>query len=75
MIKTSEEASDETSEKTSEKILRLIKKNPKITASELAVEVGISQRAVELSIRKMRDAGVMRRKGLDTGGTWEVVKR
>lgn len=72
---SSEETSN-SSEKTSnssEKILELIKQNPKISAAGIAMEIGISSRGVEKQIKKLREAGIIKRNGADKGGYWEIV--
>jgi len=61
-----------TSEKTSEKILALITENPKISAKELAIRIGISSRAIELQIAALRKQNKIHRIGPDKGGQWEV---
>ena len=70
------EKSTGSSEKTSnssEKILELIKQNPKISAAGIAMEIGISSRGVEKQIKKLREAGIIKRNGADKGGYWEIV--
>ena len=58
----------------SEKILELIKQNPKISAAGIAMEIGISSRGVEKQIKKLREAGIIKRYGADKGGGyWEIV--
>ena len=72
----SSERKDISSEKTSnssEKILELIKQAPKISASGIAMEIGISSRGVEKQIKKLREAGIIKRIGADFGGYWEIV--
>ncbi|WP_455943844.1 winged helix-turn-helix transcriptional regulator [Leyella stercorea] len=72
----SSEKSTGSSEKTSnssEKILELIKQNPKISAAGIAMEIGISSRGVEKQIKKLREAGIIKRNGADKGGYWEIV--
>ena len=44
-----------------------------ITAAELASMLGISERAVYKNIAKLREAGIIRRKGSDIAGEWEVI--
>ena len=65
--------SQKSSEKSSEKILRYIAKNPKITISELASEIGISERAISKNLDKLRDKSI-RRVGPDKGGHWEIIE-
>ena len=72
----SSEKTSNSSEKTSnssEKILELIKQNPKISAAGIAMEIGISSRGVEKQIKKLREAGIIKRNGADKGGYWEIV--
>ena len=73
----SPENSDFGSEKTatsSEKILGLIKQNPTISATEIAKLIGMSSRGVEKHIRRLREAGVLKRIGADKGGYWEIFQ-
>ena len=70
------EKTSNSSEKTSnssEKILELIKQSPKISAAGIAMEIGISSRGVEKQIKKLREAGIIKRNGADKGGYWEIV--
>ena len=67
----SSEKSTGSSEKTSnssEKILELIQQDPKISAAGIAMEIGISSRGVEKQIKKLREAGIIKRNGADKGG-------
>lgn len=34
----------------------------------------MSSRGVEKQIKKLREAGIIKRKGADFGGYWEIVK-
>ena len=79
----SEKSSEKTgfsSEKSSEKtdninlaILGLISDNNRASASDMAIQLGVSSRAVEKRIRILRENGVIRRVGPDRGGYWEIV--
>ena len=67
----SSEKTSNSSEKTSnssEKILELIQQDPKISAAGIAMEIGISSRGVEKQIKKLREAGIIKRNGADKGG-------
>ncbi len=64
--------SEKSSEKSSEKILALLKTTPKLAAREIADALGITQRAVEKQIAKLREEGRIRRIGPAKGGHWEV---
>lgn len=54
------------------KILLSMRANPKVTAAEIALEIGISSRAVEKNIAKMREKGYLEREGATKKGTWIV---
>ncbi|KKP94610.1 MAG: hypothetical protein UR99_C0041G0002 [Candidatus Moranbacteria bacterium GW2011_GWD2_36_12] len=73
--KSSEKSSEKGSEKSSEKILNLMRKRAKISAKEVAEKLGISSRAVEKQIAKLREEKLIKRIGSDKGGYWEVVKK
>ena len=64
---------DETREKTREKIIEALIRNPQITQQQLAESIGISCKGVEWNLRKLREAGRIRRVGPDKGGHWEVI--
>lgn len=67
------EISSETASKSSERILDLIKIKPTISAAEIAMEIDMSSRGVEKQIKKLREAGIIKRNGADFGGYWEIV--
>lgn len=73
--KSSEESDNKfgINEKSSEQILKLIKQNKQITAQEMAQEIGISQRAVEKQIKKLKDMNKIRRVGSNKAGSWEII--
>ena len=66
--------SSERTKTSSERILDLIKQNPSISAAEIAMLIEMSSRGVEKQIKKLREEGIIRRKGADFGGYWEIVK-
>lgn len=61
-------------EKTREKILGAIRTNPFVTAVELAQESGMTIKGIEWNLKRLKDAGIIRRVGPDKGGHWELVK-
>jgi ATP-dependent DNA helicase RecG len=65
-------ALEESSEKSSEKILSLIKINSALSAREIALRLGITQRAVEKQLAKLRQDGRLKRVG-PKGGHWDVI--
>ena len=54
--------------------LNWIEKNPEYTAEQIAKLVGKSSRTIEKHIAKLKDAGILIRKGGTFGGYWEIVK-
>jgi ATP-dependent DNA helicase RecG len=72
-IAGTEKRSEISSEKSSEKILELLKADPSLAARTLADALGVSPRAVEKQIAKLRAEGRIRRIGPDKGGHWEVM--
>ncbi len=59
---------------TQKNILRMIRNNNKSTASEMAKELSLSVRAVEKSIKELREAGIVERKGPTKVGSWVIDK-
>lgn len=66
----SEKSSEKNSEKSSEKVLALINKNRLISAAEIAVKIGLTSRAVEKILAKLKANGKIKRIGPDKGGYW-----
>jgi ATP-dependent DNA helicase RecG len=67
-------SSGKRSGKTEEQIISLLSVNGKLTIPELADTLGITTRAVEKQIARLRGQGRLRRVGPAKGGHWEVVK-
>ncbi|MBA3046686.1 MAG: winged helix-turn-helix transcriptional regulator [Euryarchaeota archaeon] len=72
-MKTRKGPSEETSEETSNKIINLMRANPKITAKQISHEIGITSRAVEMQLSKLKGRGKIKRVGSTKSGCWEVV--
>ena len=60
-------------EETRNKILDLIAADPTITMRELAEHIGITPKGIEWQIRRLREAGRLRRVGPTKGGRWEIT--
>ena len=54
-------------------IIDIIKQTPRITAAEIAMQLNLSSRGIEKQIRKLREAGKIKRAGGRFGGYWEVI--
>jgi len=70
---TTESTTETTTETTTEKIIRLMKKNPRITNKELAEACGITEDGVYWNTKKLRKNNIIRRVGGKFGGHWEVL--
>ena len=59
--------------KSREKIIALLSEDNTLSAAALAGLIGISPKAVEKHIAKMKADGVLKRVGPDKGGHWQVL--
>ncbi len=66
------EYEEESTQKTTQKIITLISENPNISRKKLAEACEVTPDAIKLQIRKLREAGKIRRVGPDKGGHWEI---
>ena len=57
-----------------EKILSLIDKNPAITANEIADKLGITERAIEKNLAKLKEMNIICRIGSRKTGEWKILK-
>lgn len=62
------------SQKTSQIIIDLIKEDPYISTTKMAVIIGVDRRNIARNIKKLQEQGVVRRVGPDKGGFWEVIE-
>jgi ATP-dependent DNA helicase RecG len=63
-----------TSQKTSQKIIELMQNDPAITIADLALHIGITERAIKMQIEKQKAQGRIQRIGPDKGGRWQVTE-
>jgi len=68
----SEESAEEGSEESP--LLRLLKAKPQLTGKQAAEKLGISQRAVEKQLARLKAAGKVVRVGPNKGGYWQVCE-
>ncbi|GHV49873.1 ATPase AAA [Deltaproteobacteria bacterium] len=68
-----ENGDDHGGETNTEKILRAIEKEPTATQVRLSKATGLSERTISREIKRLREAGVIRRIGSDRSGHWEMV--
>ena len=62
----------ETLNESAMRVLLIIKRDPNITASEIAIELNISSRAAEKQIANLKKVGIIERIGSDKTGYWMV---
>jgi predicted HTH transcriptional regulator len=73
-VKTSMGTTQETTQKTSVKILEILRRSPELTLADVAEEIGLTRRAIEMASSKLVKEGRLRYVGPQKGGHWEVVK-
>ena len=61
--------------KTENQAFTFLSNNPKITIPELAEALGLTTRAVEKQIAKLREKGRLRRIGPARGGRWQTIEK
>ncbi|MGD9153117.1 MAG: ATP-binding protein [Gammaproteobacteria bacterium] len=66
------EVSEKRLDETSMAILEEIKKNPNVTARELAIALNLTLRAIEKQLAKLKDDGVIERAGSRKTGYWKI---
>ena len=59
--------------KTAQKIIDLVISDPSISAEAMAYRIGVSSRAVEKQIAKLRSMGILTREGATFGGYWRII--
>lgn len=59
-------------QKSGQKILSCLKMNPKMTISELASALNMSQSGIKKTLKSLKQSGLIQRIGPDKGGHWEV---
>jgi predicted HTH transcriptional regulator len=48
--------------------------HPEFTSQQIAKEIGKTSRTVETYQAKLKDAGIIERKGPKLGGHWEIIE-
>ncbi|MBF0502376.1 MAG: putative DNA binding domain-containing protein [Candidatus Riflebacteria bacterium] len=56
------------------RIISLIKARPTISITELSQQLAVSTTAIEKSLKRLKDTGLLKRVGPRKGGHWEVLK-
>lgn len=69
-----EKAREKARETAREKILDTILTDPSITTAQLARVAGLTPKGVEWNLKRLKEAGVLKRVGPDKGGRWVVIR-
>lgn len=74
--KSREKAADGREKKTGsrEKIITMLSEDGTLTMAALARRIGITTKAVEKQIARLKADGILERIGPDKGGHWHIVK-
>lgn len=59
---------------TQAKVFELIKQNPSITHSEIAIIISVAVKTVERATKLLRELGFIRRNGSDKSGSWSIIR-
>lgn len=59
--------------KTRDRIIELLRQNPKLSATTLASEIGISTKGIQRQLFKLKAEGILSRIGPDKGGEWQII--
>ena len=59
--------------KTAQKIIDFVISDPSMSTETMAYKIGISSRAVEKHISKLRSMGILSREGADHDGYWRII--
>lgn len=60
--------------KSREKIIVLLSQDNSLSAAALAERIGITPKAVEKHIARMKAEGILKRIGPDIGGYWQIME-
>lgn len=61
--------------KTKNLIINMMKENPSITMQQLAEKIGVTPKAIEKQIMRLRAVGTIQREGSNRSGTWKVIEK
>ena len=57
------------------KVFEILLNHPEYTSQQIAKEIGKTSRTVETYQAKLKDAGIIERKGPKLGGHWEIIEK
>jgi ATP-dependent DNA helicase RecG len=64
----------ETTQETTQEILKLIKKNPRVTRKSMAESIGISENGIKYHLDKLKKTGAIVHMGSTKKGYWKIIE-
>ena len=61
--------------KTKNLILEIMRENPSVTMLQLSEKIGVTPKAIEKQIMRLRSVGLIKREGSNRSGTWKVFEK
>ena len=65
--------SGEKKQKSRERIIQILKEHPDYSARKLAEIIGVTPKAIEKHLARLKADGIIQRDGPDKGGNWRVL--
>ena len=65
--------SREKKQKSRERIIQILKEHPDYSARKLAEIIGVTPKAIEKHLARLKADGIIQREGPDKGGNWRVL--
>lgn len=72
LTELSENKGEQKEETIGDKLIMLLRKNGKLSAKSLSLELGISERQVQRILKELKASGMIERAGANRNGTWIV---
>lgn len=72
LLELSESKGKQKEETIGDKLIMLLRKNGKLSAKSLSLELGISERQVQRILKELKASGIIERAGANRNGTWIV---
>ena len=68
-----QQESSKKKQKSWEKIIQILKEHPDYSARKLAEIIGVTPKAIEKHLARLKADGIIQRDGPDKGGNWRVL--
>lgn len=60
--------------KTKHLIIEIMRENPSVTMLQLSEKIGVTPKAIEKQIMRLRAVGLIKREGSNRSGIWKVIE-